>query len=599
MTFIPRKWQIECHARERQHRITYRPKSKQAFMIEACPGAGKSSMAAMIAKEWLNRQIVNHVLIIAPWKPIVASICAKCSEFHLETSRSLFRGTRYHPVPFWDVTVMTNTGTFSSDILETLRQWRNTGDGWKYGVIVDEVHHCSIAKPWGQFAETVIENAEYWVAMSGTPFRSDGFPISGLQYDSEGTVIPDYQLTYRKGVEAGYVRDVTVRWFDGEVMLYDKKDSIIGSKKYSELTNAEINRAKTHIFDSDEKLAKEMIQTIHTDLMELRASSKEYANAAALFVCRPGTNDGEETRRLHKISQKIKQITGIDPVTVSHSDKDAEGKIEAFRRGDKPYLVAVNMVAEGCDIPRIISIGMMRFIESPLLIRQIVGRAIRRQADWDNRPATIYAPKISSMADELSKLYEEGQAGVALRKPCESCGELPCICIRNCERCGNDPCDCERCDVCNRKMPQCICDCEPRYEYIDSDAKAMDGTFNAIDVDEVYIQKAQEIAFHHSQFRGSNSVWTGALLKIAGVPISINSTTPSEEQERRSLIEKGERLCKRLSRMKYDGHEALCFSSEIATKFNIETWTDARRSLSIDQCKRLNDLLISEILKVV
>jgi hypothetical protein len=127
----------------------------------------------------------------------------------------------------------------------------------------------------------------------------------------------------------------------------------------------------------------------------------------------------------------------------------------------------------------------------------------------------------------------------------------------------------------------------------------MDGTFNAIDVDEVYIQKAQEIAFHHSQFRGSNSVWTGALLKIAGVPISINSTTPSEEQERRSLIEKGERLCKRLSRMKYDGHEALCFSSEIATKFNIETWTDARRSLSIDQCKRLNDLLISEILKVV
>jgi superfamily II DNA or RNA helicase len=596
MTFIPRKWQVECHERERQHRIAFGSRSKQAFMIEACPGAGKSSMAAMIAKEWLNKQLVNHVLIVAPWTPIVASICMKCDEFHLETKRDFFNGSRFHPQPHWDVTVLANKGAFKDSVLDAIRQWRNMSGGWKYGLIIDEIHHCSENRNWGQMLECLIEDCEHWVAMSGTPFRSDGHQIIGLRYNDD-MVIPDYRLTYRDGVEAGYVRDVTVRWIDGDVTLYDNQDRVLASKPYCELTTTEINGAKSNLFDADEKLVEATILAIHKDLMELRASSKEYSNAAALFVCRPGTSNGEETKRLYQVANRIKKLTGIEPVTVSHADKDSDAKLEAFRRGEKPYLVAVNKVSEGCDIPRIISIGLLRFIESPLLIRQIVGRAIRRQGDWDNRAAMIYAPKLSTMKAELDKIYEEGSVGKSLRKKCDDCGQLPCVCIRACEYCGNDICDCERCTECGRRLPQCICNAERRYEYIDSDAVVKDGTFDTVDVEEAYIQIAQEIAFQHSQFRGVNTVSAGAFLKLAGMPISIASTKPSIEQERRSLIEKCERLCRRLAKLKYHGHEALCFSSDISPRFSIQSWSEAKRMLSFDQSKRLVEHLTLEIQK--
>ena len=595
MTFIPRKWQLDCHEREREFRQTHNPCSQSAFLIEACPGAGKSTMAAMIAAEWLQQNIVDHVIIAAPWKPVVASIEKSCSQFQMSVRRNLFYGSGFQHLPSWEATVLTTKTACSSKTIEAVANWRRT-EGWRFGLIIDEIHHNSSAGSWGSYAEVIAEQCEYLVAMSGTPFRTDKMPIATIKYNAERKIVSHFRLSYAQGVEAGYVRDVAVSWIRGSVNFFDKEENKSVEKSYEELTEKEVAEVQDQLLDSKGELVSATILAVHEDLMKLRATP-EYQDAAALFVCRPGTNSGESDKRVYKIQKQIKLLTGIEPEVVTHQDQNAEGKIEAFRRGKNPYIVAVNMISEGCDIPRLIKVGILRLIDSSMLVRQIVGRVIRRRGDWDTHAATVYAPRISPMADELEELYEEGRAGLELRKPCSECQRLPCVCFKVCPSCGEDPCTCPRCDFCGRKVWQCVCESDPRFHYIDSEAEADGGRFSSLDVEQPYIEKAKEVAFHNAQFRSLNPILTGGLLKAAGLPLKEFSTSTSPEQDRRNLIKKAERLCRRLAQLRYGNDERICFAKEIIVRFDVDNWTEIRQRFAGSSVQRIVTHLQHEIEK--
>ena len=94
--------------------------------MEACPGAGKSAMAAMIAEEWLKDDHVDHVIIIAPWKPVVAGIVNECRTMGLETDRQLFASTGYSK-PTHEVTVMTHSAGCKASVCEQVDKCREAG----------------------------------------------------------------------------------------------------------------------------------------------------------------------------------------------------------------------------------------------------------------------------------------------------------------------------------------------------------------------------------------------------------------------------------------------------------------------------------------
>ncbi len=598
MTFIPRQWQTACHEREREFRQTHGPGTKNAFLIEACPGAGKSAMAAMIAAEWLQQSIVDHVIIAAPWKPVVASIEKSCSQFQMMTRRNLFYGSGYQHSPSWEVTALTTTTVCSSKTIEAIKNWKRN-DGWRFGLIIDEIHHNSLGAAWGSYAEIIAEHADYLVCMSGTPFRADGMPIATIEYSPSKELVRHYRLTYEQGVSEGYVRDVTVSWIRGNVSFFDKEENKTTERPYENLSKQQVAQVQDQLLDSKSELVSATILAVHEDLMKLRASGPEYEDAAALFVCRPGTNNGDSDKRVWKIARQIKALTGIDPEVVTHKDENVEGKIEAFRRGKSPYIVAVNMISEGCDIPRLIKVGILRLIDSPMLVRQVVGRVIRRRGDWDTHAATVYAPRISPMAEELEQLYQEGKAGVELRKPCFECGGLPCVCVKVCPSCGVEPCDCPRCDFCGRKQWQCACEQDARFHFIDTEAEANGGRFSSLDIEQPYIEKAKEVAFHNSQFRSLNPILGGGLLKAAGLSLKQFSTATSPEQNRRNLINKAERLCRRLAQLRYRGDERICFANEIIVRFSVDDWTEIRRKFASDNVQRIVSHLQHEIEKVL
>jgi hypothetical protein len=77
------------------------------------------------------------------------------------------------------------------------------------------------------------------------------------------------------------------------------------------------------------------------------------------------------------VAKVLREVTGKPPLVVLHTEARAAEKLAAFRDGREPWIVAVNMVSEGVDIPRLRVGVYATAAKTPLIFRQIVGRFVR------------------------------------------------------------------------------------------------------------------------------------------------------------------------------------------------------------------------------
>jgi hypothetical protein len=109
------------------------------------------------------------------------------------------------------------------------------------------------------------------------------------------------------------------------------------------------------------------------------------------------TADGEHARRVAAVLQAV---SGRAPTVVVHTDARAAAKLRAFGSGRERWLVAVNMVSEGVDIPRLRVGVYASAAKTPLIFRQIVGRFVRTLAGRPVEPSYLFLP-----ADRLLRAH--------------------------------------------------------------------------------------------------------------------------------------------------------------------------------------------------
>ena len=80
------------------------------------------------------------------------------------------------------------------------------------------------------------------------------------------------------------------------------------------------------------------------------------------------------------------------PLVVLHTEARAAEKLAAFTRASDPWLVAVNMVSEGVDIPRLRVGVYATAAKTPLVFRQIVGRFVRTIPGRPLNRSWLYLP---------------------------------------------------------------------------------------------------------------------------------------------------------------------------------------------------------------
>ena len=88
----------------------------------------------------------------------------------------------------------------------------------------------------------------------------------------------------------------------------------------------------------------------------------------------------------------LEEITG-EPVTVVLSDeKEASSRIEEFAANTRRWMVAVRMVSEGVDVPRL-AVGVYATCSStPLFFAQAIGRFVRARRRGET--ASVFLPNV-------------------------------------------------------------------------------------------------------------------------------------------------------------------------------------------------------------
>jgi superfamily II DNA or RNA helicase len=381
-----RAWQRRALAR-------YLATSPQDFLAVATPGAGKTTFALRVAAELLADRTVHAMTVVAPTEHLKHQWAAAAAEVGLALDPE-FRNTvgatsrDYHGVAVTYAQVAAHP---------TLHRVRT--EGRRTLVVLDEIHHAGDAKSWGDGVREAFTPAVRRLALTGTPFRSDDTPIPFVNYepDADGALrsAADHSYGYPEALADGVVRPVVFLAYSGEARWRTSAGDEYSARLGEPLTAEHTARAWRTALDPAGEWIPAVLTAADTRLAQLRAGA--LPDAAGLVIA----TDHTAAKAYAGI---LREITGRKPVLVLSDDPSASGQIAAFGDSDERWLVAVRMVSEGVDVPRLAVGVYATSAATPLYFAQAVGRFVRSRRPGET--ATVFLPSVPvllGLASELEK----------------------------------------------------------------------------------------------------------------------------------------------------------------------------------------------------
>jgi superfamily II DNA or RNA helicase len=360
-----------------------------SFLISAAPGAGKTRPALEFARTELAAGTADGVVIACPTAPLTRQWARAAHALGLELAPDA--ESPRPPRGFHGVVV-----TYAR-IANSPRVWA-AGTRERTLVIADEAHHLGEELAWGVGFGQAFGTASRWLLLSGTPFRSDATPIPGINYDANGLAEPDISYTYADAVRDAVCRPVvfvtydgTLSWRSGDDVIESSFDTVLSSREASRRYRTAIS---TELPDGLPRILGEA----DVRLRALRAGG--HPEAGGLVVAADSTH-------ARKIAARLREVSGQSPVVVLHQDPKAATKLAAFTDSGDPWIVAVNMVSEGVDIPRLRVGVYATAAKTPLIFRQIVGRFVRTIPGRAPDPSWLYIPADTVLRDHASTVEQE------------------------------------------------------------------------------------------------------------------------------------------------------------------------------------------------
>lgn len=377
------------------------------FLAAATPGAGKTTFALRLATELLSRRIVERVTVVAPtehlkrqWAEAAARVGLPLDPDFRNAEGRYARHYKGVAVTYAQVAMRPS---LHKDITESYRTL----------VILDEVHHGGDALSWGDGIRDAFERATRRLSLTGTPFRSDTAPIPFVTYlpDRQGirTSLTDYNYGYGRALSDGVVRPVIFMIYAGHMRWRtktgDEMEARLGEGNTKDITS----QAWRTALDPRGEWIPAVLSAADRRLTEVRNSIPD---AGGLVIA----TDHYAARAYADLLQ---QISG-EPVTVVLSDeKEASDRIAAFSAGDSRWMVAVRMVSEGVDVPRL-AVGVYATSAStPLFFAQAIGRFVRARRRGET--ASVFLPNVPTLMALANAL--ELERDHALDRPSAEGGE--------------------------------------------------------------------------------------------------------------------------------------------------------------------------------
>jgi superfamily II DNA or RNA helicase len=382
------------------------------FLAVATPGAGKTTFALTAALRDLARYPHRRLLVVAPTQHLKHQWASNAAEFGL------------HLEPEW-----ASADPFPSDmhgVVVTYQQVASQpaplrGPGDDAFVILDEIHHAGTERAWGDGVFHAFELAARRLSLSGTPFRSDQNPIPFVDYEFDDAVA-HYTYGYGEALkDGGVVRPVFFPAINGH-MEWSTPDGAILSATFDDHLDrtASSQRLRTALSPDGEWLPAVLDQA-HAQLVKLRESQPA---AGGLVIAM----DVDHAKAIAKL---LRSRHGVEAVVATSDDPLASERIGEFAAGQDPWIVAVRMVSEGVDVPRL-RVGVYATnTVTELFFRQAVGRLVRWHGTLRRQKAFMFIPDDVRLRTFAAQLAEQRTHSLKRREeegdqdPVELLDQLP------------------------------------------------------------------------------------------------------------------------------------------------------------------------------
>ena len=385
-----RAWQAEALAE-------YRARSARDFLAVATPGAGKTTLALRIATELLEAGVVRRVTVVAPTEHLKKQWADAAARVGVHLDPNFRNAQGRHGAHFDGVAV-----TYAQVAMKPALHAARTAAAPTL-VILDEVHHGGDALSWGDGIREAFEGATRRLSLTGTPFRSDTAAIPFVTYERDAQGIrrstADYSYNYGDALRDRVVRPVIFLTYSGQMRWRTKAGDEVSARLGDALTKDMTAQAWRTALDPNGEWIPAVLAAADRRLTEVRRSIPD---AGAMIIA----TDQADARAY---AGHLARLTGTSPTVVlsddSSSDLGASAAIDEFSAGDSRWMVAVRMVTEGVDIPRLAVGVYATSAATPLFFAQAVGRFVRARRRGET--ASVFLPSVPQLLKLANSLELE------------------------------------------------------------------------------------------------------------------------------------------------------------------------------------------------
>ncbi len=360
------------------------------FLAVATPGAGKTTFALRIAVELFGVHAISKVTIVCPTEHLKNQWAGAAARVGIHIDPS-FTNSQGQAGSHFDGVAVTYAQVAKNPGLHAQRT-----RSFPTLVIFDEIHHAGDALSWGDGVRDAFTAAARRLCLTGTPFRSDTTPIPYVRYIEEENGIrrsrADYTYGYGEALKDGVVRPIIFHSYSGDMQWQTSQGEQMAARLGEPTTKAMEKQAWRTALDPSGQWIPEVLAAADQRLDQVR---RQIPDAGGLVIA-----SNQKAARAY--AAHLAAITGREPVVVLSDDSGASERIEDFRDSDEKWMVAVRMVSEGVDVPRLCVGVYATSTSTPLYFAQAVGRFVRARKRGE--VASLFLPSVRPLLGMASEM---------------------------------------------------------------------------------------------------------------------------------------------------------------------------------------------------
>lgn len=359
------------------------------FLAVATPGAGKTTFALTAAVQDLAEHPGRRLVVVAPTQHLKHQWADAALAFGL------------HLDPEWSA----RDGMLPADMHGIVTTYQQVATAHVAlaplargsFVIFDEIHHAADDRSWGASVLHAFGDAAQRLSLSGTPFRSDTSAIPFVSYHLD-EARADYEYGYGEALaDGGVVRPVYFPRINGFMEWVAPNGEVVAATFEDELPRELANQRLRTALSLEGEWLPTVLDQAHERLMELR---RVHPAAGGLVIAM-------DQAHAQAIAELLRRRHRVEAVVAVSDDPDASAKIARFAAGEQPWIIAVRMVSEGVDIPRLRMAVFATTTTTELFFRQAVGRVVRWTRGVPRQKAYFFLPDDARLRHFAAHLSEQ------------------------------------------------------------------------------------------------------------------------------------------------------------------------------------------------